>query len=142
MQTNFEIIARALIIHDNKILLCKRKNRDYYFLPGGHIEFGEQAEVALEREIKEELGADLHDISFIGAVENIFRQDEKLRHELNIVFLAQAASKNTESVENHLTFCLIPPVQVKEQYLLPIALKNALIQWLSDKQVFWISQRN
>lgn len=142
MQNKFEIIARAVILRGDKILLCKRKDRDYYFLPGGHIEFEEQAEVALAREMKEELGVDLGDINFIGVSENIFRQDEKLRHELNIVFSAQVGIENTESMEGHLTFCLTPLVQVKEQNLFPITLKNALIQWLNDKKVFWISQKD
>ena len=34
---NFEVISRAVILHKNKILLCKRNDKDYYFLPGGHV---------------------------------------------------------------------------------------------------------
>ena len=55
----FEICVRVIIQSQNKILLCKYKVRNYYFFPGGHIEFGESAEETLLREMKEELNLSL-----------------------------------------------------------------------------------
>ncbi|MDD3607942.1 MAG: NUDIX domain-containing protein, partial [Candidatus Moranbacteria bacterium] len=52
---NFEICSRAIIIKNRKILLPKPKDENWYFFPGGHVEFGEKAEDALRRELKEEL---------------------------------------------------------------------------------------
>lgn len=48
-----------LVMHDDKVLLCRKK--DYtskLILPGGKIEKGEDDIACLKREIKEELGAD------------------------------------------------------------------------------------
>ena len=44
MKNEIEVCARAIIKHGNKILVCKNKEKDYYFFPGGHIDFGENAE--------------------------------------------------------------------------------------------------
>lgn len=53
----------AAIIYNNdktKVLLFKVDDgRDFYMLPGGRIEFNEDSNQAIKREIKEELGWDL-----------------------------------------------------------------------------------
>lgn len=138
--TNFEIIARAVIISENKILLCKRKDRSYYFLPGGHVEFGEKAEDALTREIKEELSVETRYMEFIGASENIFRQDEKLRHEYNLVFFTKLVSITARSAEEHLVFTFIEKSEFANVNLLPQSLVKTIIKWLADQKPFWISQ--
>jgi 8-oxo-dGTP pyrophosphatase MutT (NUDIX family) len=56
MKKTFHHIVRGVLIEDNKVLLAQSKGNNNTFLPGGHIELGESAKVALEREIEEELG--------------------------------------------------------------------------------------
>lgn len=51
-----EIIARAVIRRDGQLLLVRQRTKSWSFLPGGHVEPGERVEVALVREIAEELG--------------------------------------------------------------------------------------
>jgi len=53
-------------------LMRSHKWRDKYVIPGGHIELGEGAEKALEREIKEETALDIYDVEFFGFQEFIF----------------------------------------------------------------------
>ncbi|MDD5584708.1 MAG: NUDIX domain-containing protein [Candidatus Omnitrophica bacterium] len=59
MKKHLDVVA-ALIIKDNKMLLCQRKAEDAYPLfwefPGGCLEKGETLAEAIEREIDEELG--------------------------------------------------------------------------------------
>jgi len=59
----FEIVVRAIITDkQNRILLVKRaKNpqKDKWCLPGGKVNFGEKSELAIIREIKEELNLKL-----------------------------------------------------------------------------------
>ena len=52
-KNQFEICVRAIIRRGNKILVCIGKKSGIYFFPGGHIEYGETAEAALKRELKE-----------------------------------------------------------------------------------------
>ena len=58
-------------IKDKKILSTKSKGKAVFYLPGGKREAGESDEVALLREIKEELDVDLDPTSlqFLGIFE-------------------------------------------------------------------------
>jgi 8-oxo-dGTP diphosphatase len=53
--------AKGLIFQDGKFLLIKERlrKRDIWDLPGGKIEYGETPQVALIREVKEELSIDV-----------------------------------------------------------------------------------
>ena len=57
----------------------------YHRLIGGSVELGETHRDAIVREVDEELGASIRDLTFLTTVENIFRIDGVLGHE--IVFL-------------------------------------------------------
>ena len=63
-----------------------QENADgYHRLVGGGVELGETHRDAIVREVDEELGATIHDLAFVATVEDIFRIDGVLGHE--IVFL-------------------------------------------------------
>lgn len=57
----------------------------YHRLIGGGVDLGETHRAAIVREVDEELGATIHDLAFLATVENIFRIDGVLGHE--VVFL-------------------------------------------------------
>ena len=59
--------------------------RGHHRLIGGGVELGETHRDAMVREVHEELGAEVRDLTFLSTVENIFRIDGVLGHE--IVFL-------------------------------------------------------
>lgn len=136
---SYEIIARAVIIKDGKILMCKGKERDYYFFPGGHVEKGEKTEIALKREFLEEVGSEVGNLKFIGAAENIF-SDNYEHHELNLVFEADAPGTEFKSREDHLVFELLSMDEFKRTEVLPASLKNAVLKWLEDGKIFWRSE--
>lgn len=54
----------------------------YHRLIGGSVELGETHRDAVVREVGEELGATICDLTFLTAVENIFRIDGQLGHEI------------------------------------------------------------
>lgn len=55
----FSYRTAAILLRDNKILLQKPTNDTGYAIPGGHVAFGEINSQTLEREFKEEIGADI-----------------------------------------------------------------------------------
>ncbi|MBP9719570.1 MAG: NUDIX hydrolase [Candidatus Levybacteria bacterium] len=49
------VAVKGLFFENNKLLLVKKKYRDFWDSPGGRIEYGESIETALKRELREEL---------------------------------------------------------------------------------------
>lgn len=135
-----DVLVRTIIGIDGKILVCKKRGKKYYFLPGGHVEFGESAKEALKREIKEELGLNIKKCSFIGGSEHQFVEGGKKYHEINLAFQTVVDKIKTESKEDHLQFFLFNKKQLAQQTVLPEVLKKALLKWFRNKKLFWVSQ--
>ena len=81
-----DLIVRAVLIHNNQVLLVRKKGGDYSFLPGGHIDFGESATDALRRELKEETGIEITIKRFSGVVEHAWEKRCKCFMEINLIF--------------------------------------------------------
>ncbi len=76
----------------------------YHRLIGGSVELGETHREAIVREVHEELGATVRDLTYVDVVENIFRLDGVLGHEVVFVYRgrlhpepAQSGAQLTES---------------------------------------------
>lgn len=54
----FVITTRAIILHEDKLLVMRMISNEYYALPGGKLEVGETIHDSLKREIIEELGVE------------------------------------------------------------------------------------
>lgn len=65
------------------------KQQAFYRPLGGEIEFGERAEAAVRREIREELGSEIEDVRLLSVSENIFTFLGAQGHELVWSFEAQ-----------------------------------------------------
>jgi len=133
--------ARGVCINQQQeILLCSVKDQDWYFLPGGEVEVGENPSSALLRELYEEAGlSDCVVEYFIGGVTNQFCTHNSIQHELNLLFLLRNFNHDkVESKEPHICFTLMPLSVLPNIRLLPTTLHKALLKWLEDKNVFWI----
>ena len=81
-----ETIARGVCVKNGKALLCRAKNAQTSYLPGGHIEFGESGAEALAREMREEAGVEVAVGKLLGVVENSFLQHGEPHSEINLVY--------------------------------------------------------
>lgn len=78
------------------------KRERFYGPLGGGVEFGERAEEAVRREMREEIGVELADVRLLGVLENIFTYDGQPGHEVVFVLearLAEAALYDREQIE-------------------------------------------
>ncbi len=122
-QNIIEIIVRVIFKKDNKILLCKSNEQGHYFLPGGHVEFGDTLETTVYKEMNEELGLekeDIQDIQFIKFFENTYGSETNTFQEINFVFEGKIKSGiEVESKEEHISFEWVDENSLSDVNLLP-----------------------
>ncbi len=88
----FRLRACAVILRDNKILMCKNDTDDYYYSVGGGVNHGEKLEDAVLREVFEETGKRLEIDRLLFIHQNFFNGDFATQgkldcHELAFYFL-------------------------------------------------------
>lgn len=70
----------VILVKENKVLLLKRKNahgEGTWGFPGGHLEFNEEFEECVKREVEEETGITVSNIRFAGLTNDIFEKENK-----------------------------------------------------------------
>ncbi len=85
------IRCRALIVNQGKLLVVKHsKDFDYYALPGGKLEEGENPLECIKREIKEELGVEVKEAKLLY----VYRWIKENTNEENLEFFFLISGTN------------------------------------------------
>lgn len=134
-QRHIELIGRGVLIEDGRVLLCRNRRGGYYYLPGGHVEFGESAAQAVAREFKEETGLMIL-VDGCGLItEGSFETDGKAHHEINVVFHVERVGgrsgddrKAPASLEKEIDFEFIDLAAIVSTDLRPLAIRA----WLAS----------
>ncbi len=135
------LISRAIVINDNKLLVINRNKYGFKFvtIPGGHIEKNESPEETVIRETFEETSIKIANPRLI--ITEIFNKD----YDQQFIFLCQYISgepaiqpETNESISNRLGQNLYSPnwldiAKIKEANILPRELKDKLISYLSEE---------
>ena len=123
----------------DRYLTVKIQDNDFYCLPGGHVELGEDTDSAVLREMREELGYEVKIEKLVSIIQNFFNtKDGKMFHELGYYYIVEP--KNIEDVnqsdyivtENDkgkmvkLEFKWFTLEEIKSARFLPEVLKNQL----------------
>ena len=82
----FQLRAAAVVAHDGFVLLHRMEGDEYWSLPGGRVEPGEDARSTLEREMVEELNELVECTELLYVVENFFEHAGKPNHEIGLYF--------------------------------------------------------
>lgn len=120
---SIELIVRIIIKRGDKILFCQMKKAGHYFLPGGHVEFGDSLVDTIYKELEEETGLKKEQISNIkykDFLENFFNDGAEEHHELNMIFTALVdETLEINSRENHIAFEWIEVSEIPNINFLP-----------------------
>jgi 8-oxo-dGTP pyrophosphatase MutT (NUDIX family) len=65
------------------------REEPYYRPLGGGIEFGERSQECIVREIREEIGAEIQDLQYLGVIEDIYTDGGKPHHQIVFVYEAR-----------------------------------------------------
>ena len=129
----------AMILHDGKILAMHDERSPYYYLPGGRVQLHETAEMAVLREVREELGIEAQILRPLWLNQGFFTEDvtgERF-HELCIYFLMDISG--TPLMEKGSSFVMQEGKQIhrfewlefdrlKGEYFYPLFLKEKIYQ--------------
>ena len=87
---NIRPIAVCVFRKDNRILVFEgydpSERKTFYRPLGGGIEFGESSEETIQRELKEEINAEVKELHYLGTLENIYTFDGTPGHEIVQVY--------------------------------------------------------
>lgn len=134
----FSYRVAGICVKDNKVLLQKPNNDTEFAFPGGHVAFGETNAETLEREFREEIGADIEVKELKWVAEIFFPWGDKPCHQICLYYMIYIVSDNlptsdifigTESLENKefkLEFHWIPIENIKDIELYPLEAKDLL----------------
>lgn len=87
----FKFRVCGILQHNNKYLIQKINHSEFYCLPGGHVELNEDTNMAILREMKEELGFEVKIKKLISINQNFFKTENgKPFHELGFYYLIEA----------------------------------------------------
>lgn len=138
-QNNIHVLSRAVIIDQGHILLCKTLDLpiSFYFLPGGHVEYGESVETSVLRELYEETGAKCRIKRFLGCLEFSFEPGHSSichNHEYNFIFEAESGALKINhaipQLEPHIELVWIPLSQMTDIDFRAEPLRTLLPEWL------------
>jgi len=85
----FNYRVSAVILRNECLLTVQDNAYSYSYLPGGRVKMGESAEAALQRELQEELHANLPILRPLWFCQDFFTEEDTLErfHEICIYFL-------------------------------------------------------
>ncbi|MEZ4868818.1 MAG: NUDIX hydrolase [Caldilineaceae bacterium] len=102
------VVAICVFRQDDRILVFEgfdeRKNSYFYRPLGGGVEAGETSEVAVCREIREEVGAEVTDLRLLGVIENIFTVNGRAGHEIVFVYDGRFVEQHLYTQESFMIY--------------------------------------
>lgn len=82
--------ARAVLYDEHqRVALLFSREREYYKLPGGGVDDGESMELALARELMEEVGTEAEVYGEIGRIEEWRDTERGMMHQISDAYLAR-----------------------------------------------------
>ena len=128
-----EILARGACVKRGQILLCRNRKHGNVYLPGGHVDWGEDSRHALAREWREELGVEGRARRFLGVIEQLYDARNGPTAEISLVFEvlcpALSPARHPPAAESHLAFEWVPMDSLDASGLLPAELIRQLPTW-------------
>ena len=130
-----EILARGACVRGGKVLVCRNRKHGNVYLPGGHVDWGEDSRRAVAREWREELGVACEAGRFLGVIEQVYPARGGRTCEISLVFEVVcpkiSARTNPPSAEDHLEFEWVPLKELGKSGLLPREMAERVPEWVA-----------
>ncbi len=122
----------GIAVHEERLLVEHDVKHDFCFVPGGRVEYGENAVQALSRELEEELGGSVQIGRLVIVADNLFELDGIRYQEAGLYFLMEFPSGHPivgregrfEAAEPNLVYEWVPLDELEEEKLFPRFLRE------------------
>jgi 8-oxo-dGTP pyrophosphatase MutT (NUDIX family) len=101
-------IAICIFRREDQILVAEWRDpgedHNFYRPLGGAIEFGERGQQTVARELMEELGAEVANLRYLAALENIFIHNGQQGHEIVLLYEGNLVDRflyEVEAIDGH-----------------------------------------
>ena len=140
----FKYRVCGLIEKNGKFLIQKIAANQFYCLPGGHVELGEDTLTAVKREMREEISKEIKNEKIFIIMENFFKTETgKVYHELGFYYKAEVEGfenqedyeimENDKGVMKRLAYKCVTPEELRKVDFRPSILKEIIIKRDFDK---------
>lgn len=92
----FQVRAAALVRSEGHVLLHRARGDEFWTLPGGRVEFGEDSAATVVRELREELGVQARCVGPAFITETFFEHLGEKFHEVGFVLFAELAQDSSQ----------------------------------------------
>lgn len=134
---NFTLRTAAVIVADGQVLVTRLPDQDFWYLPGGRVEMGEPSDIALRRELEEEIGVAAEVGRLLWVVENFYGTQPR-QHELGLYYAASTPTlrsvwdgtgiyRTVDEAGQPLQFRRVPLGDLQSVRLMPPFLQTALL---------------
>jgi ADP-ribose pyrophosphatase YjhB (NUDIX family) len=89
----FHLRAAGILIHGGDVLLQRLEGEDFWFLPGGRVEWLESVRETVVREFREEMGLDVRVKRLVFVAEDLV-SEEPVLHEIAFYYLVECDGGN------------------------------------------------
>ena len=122
----------GIAVHEERLLVEHNVKHGFCFVPGGRVEYGENAVQALSRELDEELGGGIQIGRLVIVADNLFELDGIRYQEVGMYFLVEFPSDHPilgregrfEAAEPNLVYEWLPLDRLEEAELFPRFLRK------------------
>lgn len=102
VEGKFKFRVCGILEHHGKYLAVKMNDNKFFCLPGGHVELGEDTEMAVQREMREELGYEIKIKKLVSINQNFFvGVDKRQFHEIGYYYIVNAVDEKNINTNNY-----------------------------------------
>lgn len=130
--------CNAVILTDaqGEILLVRRKSQyknEYWDLPGGFMEFNENAEESMLREIKEELGIKIKGLKYFGSQHDAYTYDGITFPTLGLIYVGRIKDINLTPTDDVSEIKFFLPADLPFERIAFDGIKRALKNFIKSQ---------
>lgn len=133
---NMAAAVAGILEYEGQIIAAvrgKEPSKGMLDLPGGFIDWGETAEAALRREVKEELNLELGSVRFLTTAANSYLYKGVLYPVLDVAFVCPVSSlEGIEARDDVAEYRLLRPEEVELEAFAFVSSRAALARYLAE----------